>query len=387
MKDFRNLGLSEEIVLKLEEERIETPTKIQAMTIPKIIESHDLIGQSETGSGKTLAFVLPMIENIDPDKEGIKALIITPTRELARQITSETKKYASVKSLEILDVYGGQDVNRQIRGLKRDPDIVIATPGRLLDHLDRGTISLKDLDFLVIDEADEIMNMGFLNDVETIISKANKQRQTLLFSATMSNTVKGVTRRYMKSPLKYQTSDEGRILDNIEEEKIHVKESEKFSALIDYIEENNPFMAIIFCRTKKRVSQLNRELKKLGYNSDELHGDLSQAKRNQAIREFSELKTQFLVATDLAARGLDIDGVTHVFNYDMPGKEVSYIHRIGRTGRIGEDGVAVSFITEGDRKAERRREDFKSKSKKKKTSKPGKKKFNPKKNNKKRRRR
>lgn len=361
MKNFRDLNLSEDIVLKLEENRISQPTEIQAMAIPKIIEGHDLIGQSETGSGKTLAFILPIIQTINPEEEKIKALIITPTRELARQITSETKKIGQVKDLHVLDVYGGEDVNKQIRGLKRQPDIVIGTPGRLLDHIDRGTISLKNIDYLVIDEADEIMNMGFLKDMETIIAKTSRSRQTLLFSATMSNTVKGVTRRYMKSPLKYETSKSNTKLDNIEEEKIHVNPRDKFDTLVNYLEENNPFMAIIFCRTKKRVIDLNKKLNNLGYNSDELHGDLSQAKRNQAIKQFRELKTQYLVATDLAARGLDIDGVTHVFNYDMPEKEVSYIHRIGRTGRIGEEGVAVTFITEEDERGQRRREDYKKK--------------------------
>lgn len=347
--DFKTLGISLELEKVLERNGITVPTPIQEQAIPQLLNGKDIIGQAHTGTGKTFAFMLPIVENIDITKPYIQALIITPTRELAIQITNEAKKLAQAKDISILAAYGGQDVERQLRQLKRGVNIVIGTPGRLLDHIRRKNIDLSGTKMVVLDEADEMLNMGFLKDVEEIIYKTSKTRQTMLFSATMPKQLRTLAAKYMKSPVEVQVQGEKVTLDEINQVVIETTDRGKQDALCSIIDEERPFMAIIFCRTKRRVKALNDDLRGRGYNSDEIHGDLSQAKREKVIKAFRDMKLQLLVATDVAARGLDIEGVTHIFNYDIPEDPESYIHRIGRTGRAGETGKAFTFVTPRDR--------------------------------------
>lgn len=346
--DFREIGISKELEEILNKDRIKKPTAIQEKAIPFILKGKDVVAQAQTGTGKTLAFMLPIMENINVNKSQIEALILTPTRELAIQIADETKKLAELNNARILSVYGGQDVGRQLTKLRNGVDIVIATPGRLLDHIKRGSIDLGHVKMLVLDEADEMLNMGFAEDIEIVISKIPKKRQTMLFSATMPKGLRVLARRFMKDPEQIQIQGKNITLDEIEQIVIETTTDEKLDTLCRTIDEQRPFMAIIFCMTKDRVKEINSALKRRGYNSDELHGDLSQAKRERAIKRFRKMETQLLVATDIAARGLDIDGITHIFNYDTPRDSKAYIHRIGRTGRAGETGKAITLVTPKD---------------------------------------
>ncbi|MEW9124898.1 MAG: DEAD/DEAH box helicase, partial [Thermotaleaceae bacterium] len=335
----------------LNENGIVEPTPIQEKTIPALLMGKDIIAQAQTGTGKTLAFILPILKKINIDRPHIQALVITPTRELAIQITAEAKKYAQVKSINILAAYGGQDVEQQIRKLKGDIHMVIGTPGRLLDHMRRGTISLSKLRILVLDEADQMLHMGFLKEVEAIIQQTPDNRHTMLFSATMPSEIRNMASRYLKEHTQIQVENKKVTLDEIRQIIIDTTDRGKANALFKTLDEYRPFMAIIFCRTKRRASTLNQALFQRGYNSDELHGDLTQAKREKVMKSFRNAEIQFLVATDVAARGLDIEGITHVFNYDIPQDVESYIHRIGRTGRAGQKGVAITFVTPKDYEA------------------------------------
>lgn len=364
-KNFKDLGIDKDLETLLNKHRIEKPTPIQEISIPNILAGEDVVGKAQTGTGKTLAFLLPIFQKINCESEDTQAIIITPTRELAIQITEEAEKLRDYKDLNILAAYGGQDIEKQLNRLKRGVNLIIGTPGRILDHINRGSIVLNKIEYLVLDEADEIINMGFFEDVESIIKKTPRTRQTLLFSATMPKRIKNISRNSMKNPQRLEAKEKDITVDQIEEIVITTTEREKEDDLCKYIDENNPFMGIIFCRTKDRVKELAFNLAKRGYVVDELHGDLSQAKREQAMKDFRDLKTHYLVATDIAARGLDIDGVTHVFNYDAPDREIGYIHRIGRTGRAGEEGVAVTFVTKGDKKKQERKEMSNKKDKKK----------------------
>ncbi|MSU02238.1 DEAD/DEAH box helicase [Tissierella pigra] len=348
-ESFKNLGISKELESILNKNGITEPTPIQEKTIKELVNGRDVVAQAQTGTGKTLAFLLPIIQKIDANKPYIQGLIITPTRELAIQVTNEAKRLMGEKEINILAAYGGQDVEQQIRKLKNGIHLVIATPGRLLDHMRRETIDFGRLSFLVLDEADEMLNMGFLKDVESIIVSTPKTRQTMLFSATIPNEIRSLGKRFMKNPLQIEIQGKNITLDEIEQIVIETTERKKIDTLCKLIDEYNPYLAIVFCRTKQGVIALNGELLSRGYNTDELHGDLSQAKRERVIKSFRTAKIQILVATDIVARGLDVEGVTHVFNYDIPGNVDSYIHRIGRTGRIGNLGTAITFVTERDR--------------------------------------
>lgn len=349
MERFRDLGISTEIEEVLNKNGIFEPTPIQEQSIDKILSGRDVVAQAQTGTGKTLAFLLPMIEKIDLDKKNIQGLIITPTRELAIQITDEAKKLREGKDIKILAVYGGQDVEAQVKKLKNGVHLVIATPGRLLDHIGRGNVDLGKLNSLVLDEADEMLRMGFLNDVEKIIVGTPKTRQTMLFSATIPNEVRSLSKKFMKDPLQIEIEAKNVTLDEIEQIVIDTTDRRKLDNLCSLIDEYRPYLAIVFCRTKRRVKALNEELLYRGYNSDELHGDLSQAKRERVIKSFRKAELQILVATDIVARGIDVEGVTHVVNYDIPDSIDSYIHRIGRTGRIGNLGMAITFVTDRDK--------------------------------------
>lgn len=349
MDSFKDLGINSEIEKVINKNGISKPTKVQERTIPDILLGKDVVAQAQTGTGKTLAFLLPMIQNMDLARREVQGLIITPTRELALQITNEAKKLTEAKDIKILAVYGGQDVEAQIRKLKNGVHLVIATPGRLLDHIRRENIDLGKVTTLVLDEADEMLRMGFLDDVEKIIVGTPKARQTMLFSATIPNEVRSLSKKFMKSPLQIEIEAKNVTLEEIEQVVIETSDRRKLDNLCSIIDEYRPYLAIVFCRTKRRVKALNDDLLYRGYNSDEIHGDLSQAKRERTIKEFRKAKLQILVATDVVARGIDVEGVTHVVNYDIPDSLDSYIHRIGRTGRIGNLGMAVTFVTEKDR--------------------------------------
>ena len=348
MIKFEELGLSDSIIDVLKNKRIIEPTPIQEESIMLIKNGNDVIAEAQTGTGKTLAFLLPMFENISPDINAIQGLIITPTRELAIQITEEAMKLKKAKDLNILAAYGGKDIGSQIKKLKNNIHLVIATPGRLLDHLNRNTLNFKDLKTLVLDEADEMLLMGFKNEVRSIIENTPRKRQTLCFSATMNSEVKKLAYKNMRDPKLVIIEKEEVTLKNIKQVLIETTDRRKQEDLCKILDEENPFMAIIFCRTKRRVDNLEEDLYKRGYNCEKLHGSITQPKRERIMRSFKNLEIQYLIATDVAARGLDITGVTHVFNYDIPENAESYIHRIGRTGRAGEKGYTFLFVAPKD---------------------------------------
>ena len=346
--DFTTLGIRSELCNCLKEQGITEPTPVQIQAVPLLMAGKDLIAQSQTGTGKTLAFLLPIMEKIKINAPHVQALIITPTRELALQITKEAKKLADGLGINVISIYGGQDVDRQIHRLKGHSHVVIGTPGRLLDHVRRKTVLLSGVSKLVLDEADQMLHMGFLDEVEELIRLTAGKRQTMLFSATMPPKVRALAARYMDKPADIRVQSPNITLDEIKQIVIEITEEAKLDKLCGMIDEDQPYLAIVFCHTKQRASALNLALNHRGYAADELHGDLSQAKREQVMRRFSTAKLQILVATDIAARGLDIEGVTHIFSYDVPHDVESYIHRIGRTGRAGETGKAITFVSPGE---------------------------------------
>jgi ATP-dependent RNA helicase DeaD len=348
--NFRELGISEDIIKLLKKNGINEPTPIQESSIKLIKEGRDVIGEAQTGTGKTLAFLLPIIENIDPALSEIQALIVTPTRELAIQITEEALKLKEAKDINILAAYGGKDIGSQLKKLKNDIHLIIATPGRLLDHLERKTVNLSKLKTLVIDEADQMLLMGFKNEIESIINETSKKRQTLCFSATMDSQVKKLAYRYMVEPLTVTVKKEEVTLTNIKQDVIETTDRRKQDALCTILDEDNPFMAIIFCRTKRRADDLEIALYRRGYNCEKLHSDIIQSKRERLMKSFKNAEFQYLIATDVAARGLDISGVSHIYNYDIPENAETYIHRIGRTGRAGEKGYTCLFIDPKDKR-------------------------------------
>ncbi|XXM70419.1 DEAD/DEAH box helicase [Lysinibacillus sphaericus] len=354
LNDFISLGIQPKYTEALKEQSITEPTPIQVETIPVLLNGEDVIGQAQTGTGKTMAFLLPMLAKIEKEKESIQSLIVTPTRELAIQVTAELNQLlaASKEEINVLAVYGGQDVEKQINRLKnRAIHIVIGTPGRILDHVRRGTVDFTEVSFLVLDEADQMLHIGFFDEVEAIIRETPYTRQTALFSATMSKDIRKIGKRYMKSPHNVQIREKEKIVEEIQQEVVETTDRRKLDALSQTIRDVQPFLGIIFCRTKRRVSKLHMDLKARGFLVDELHGDLSQAKREAVMKKFRDAKIQLLIATDVAARGLDVEGVTHVFNYDIPQDVESYIHRIGRTGRAGNDGLAITFAALKDKQA------------------------------------
>ncbi|MGF3105282.1 DEAD/DEAH box helicase [Rossellomorea sp. DUT-2] len=352
MNDFTSLGIQPKYVNALKEQSITEPTPIQIETIPVLLNGEDVIGQAQTGTGKTMAFLLPMLAKIDPARDEIQSLIVTPTRELAIQVTAELNQILSSTEddINVLAVYGGQDVEKQIKRLKNKAiHIVIGTPGRLLDHVRRETVDFSNVSFLVLDEADQMLHIGFFDEVESIIRETPFTRQTALFSATMSKDIRKIGKRYMNNPHNVQIREKEKIVQEIQQEIVETTDRQKLEALSQTIHDVQPFLGIIFCRTKRRVSKLLGDLKARGFLVDELHGDLSQAKREGVMKKFRDAKLQLLIATDVAARGLDVEGVTHVFNYDIPQDVESYIHRIGRTGRAGKDGLAITFVALKDK--------------------------------------
>ena len=342
--DFKELGISEDIIKLLKMSGIRTPTDVQAESIPLIKEGKDVIAQAQTGTGKTLAFLLPIFENMSSNINTIQALIVTPTRELALQITQEALKLKGDKDINILAAYGGKDIGSQLKKLKNGIQIVIATPGRLLDHIERKTIDLSNLKTLVLDEADQLLLMGFKNDVESIIKQTAQKRQTLCFSATLNSQVNKMAYRYMKDPITIVIKKEEITLDNIKQFVVETTDRGKQNALCTVLDQDNPYMAIIFCRTKRRADELELVLYKRKYDCKKLHSDVPQPKRERIMKAFKHGDFQYLIATDVAARGLDIRGVSNIYNYDIPESVEEYIHRIGRTGRAGDEGYTCVFV-------------------------------------------
>jgi ATP-dependent RNA helicase DeaD len=346
LEKFKELNISDNIINALNEMGFEEPTPIQAEAIPVAMDGRDMIGQAQTGTGKTAAYGIPVLEKIlkaEPTKD-IQTVVLSPTRELAMQVAEELNHLAQFTSIQALPIYGGQDMGRQLRRLRKCPQIVVATPGRLIDHMKRGTINLSHISTIVLDEGDEMLDMGFIDDINLIMSATPDTRQTLLFSATMPAAIQKLAETFLHDPEIIRMKSKEVTIDLIEQSYIEVPDRQKFDVLCRLLDLQEPDLAIIFVRTKRRVDEVAEALKKRGYSAEGIHGDLTQAKRDSVIRQFREKTIDILVATDVAARGLDISGVTHVFNYDLPQDPESYVHRVGRTGRAGQSGEATTFV-------------------------------------------
>ncbi len=342
---FSEMGMKKEVTDALRDLKFEEPTKIQASTIPVIMQGKDVLGQAETGSGKTAAFGLPIVNALEHG-HGLQALIVAPTRELAEQIAKEMVKFSKYMHLKIAAVYGGVGIEPQIAAL-RDADIVAGTPGRILDHMERKTINLSHIRFLVLDEADRMLDMGFIEDMERIIKATPASRQTMLFGATVSWTLMEIGNRYMKNP---ETVSLGKKVSEgfLRQEYYEVEQGRKFSLLVHLIKREGSRLAMVFCNSRFMADAVANNLARLGLEAHAIHGGHSQDKRNRTMEGFHTGKVRILVATDVAARGLDIKNVTHIFNYDVPEKAEDYIHRIGRTARAGKEGRALSLLTRDD---------------------------------------
>ncbi|AVL00531.1 DEAD/DEAH box helicase [Pediococcus inopinatus] len=342
---FTDFELSDELQKTIAESGFTEPTPIQAQTIPHVLAGKDIIGQAQTGTGKTAAFGLPILEHVDVNNPNVQALVVSPTRELAIQTQEELYRLGREKHVKVQVVYGGADIRRQIKNLKSHPQIIVGTPGRLLDHIRRHTIKLENVQTLVLDEADDMLDMGFLPDIESIISETPSSRQTLLFSATMPPAMKKIGVKFMTDPEQITVKSKELTTDLVDQYYIKSKEFEKFDMLTRILDVQTPKLALVFGRTKRRVDEVSRGLEARGYNAAGIHGDLTQQRRSSILQKFRNGQVSILVATDVAARGLDISGVTHVYNYDIPQDPDSYVHRIGRTGRAGAHGVSVTFVT------------------------------------------
>ena len=344
-KTFRSLGVIKPILDSLEKQNITTPTEIQAKTIPLILEGKDIIGGSKTGSGKTLAFSCGIIKKTT-HRKGIQSLVLVPTRELAEQVGSAIRKFSKFEKMDTIKVYGGVSIDRQIRDLK-SADVVVATPGRLLDHINRNTIRLDRVRLLVLDEADMMLDMGFLRDVEKIIQAIPKRRQTLLFSATVDGDIEHLEEKYMRNPV---TVSVEQFVDSskLSQRYMDVTSKEKFSLLVHLLKKEKSGLVMVFCNSRRNTDFVAKNLKANGIQSVAIHGGLTQSKRKQILDDFHKGKTYALICTDVAARGLDIKDVSHVYNYDVCKDAKQYIHRIGRTARAGKDGRAVTLLSERD---------------------------------------
>lgn len=345
MKSFDELHLSQPLIHSISNMGFEEATPIQELAIPLAMEGRDLIGQAQTGTGKTAAFGIPLVERFTADSEQIQGIVITPTRELAVQVAEELNKLGQFKGIRTLPIYGGQDINRQLKALQKRPQIIVGTPGRLMDHMRRKTIRLHQIKMVVLDEADEMLNMGFIEDIEAILQEIPEERQTLLFSATMPKPIQALAQRFMKNPEMINIRAKELTVPAIEQTYMEVQEKQKFDVLCRLLDIQSPDLAIVFCRTKRRVDELSEALNKRGYSAEGIHGDLTQSRRDIVLRQFKERTIEVLVATDVAARGLDISGVTHVYNFDIPQDPEGYVHRTGRTGRAGKTGLAITFVT------------------------------------------
>ncbi len=346
--NFEELKISSNLIEMLKKQGIKERTSIQEETIPFILKGKDVIGEAATGTGKTLAFLLPLFEKIEKKDGKIKTLILSPTRELAVQINEEIKKLNTENIFNVALIYGGKEISSQISKFERGVDIVIATPGRLLDHVKRKTIDLSSVSKLIVDEADQMIQLGFKNEMEAIVSIIPSKRQTLMFSATLDSAVKKIAYKYTKEPIIVSIKNNEDKFKNIEQFVVVTSDRKKQDTLTQMLNEDNPFMGIIFCRTKLRVDKLDEVLHMKGFKCQKLHSDIPQSKREKIMKSFKNLEVQFLIATDVAARGIDVTGVTHVYNYDIPENSEIYTHRIGRTGRVKEKGKTYILLDPKD---------------------------------------
>lgn len=343
---FENLDLSKELKKALNDMEFVEMTAIQSQSIPAMIAGNDIVAQAPTGTGKTCSFGIPVVENTDTSERNVTSLILAPTRELALQIANELIRLTKYKkSIRIAVVYGGQNIDRQILALKRKPQIIVATPGRLMDHMRRKTIKLDHLKTLVLDEADEMLDMGFREDIDEILQSVPEERQTVLFSATMSREILDITKKYLKDPVKIKTTKSEVTVSSVKQYYLEVSPDNKTDVLARLIDVNDFKLSMVFCNTKKKVDELAHDLTVRGYNAMGLHGDMKQSQRDRVMREFKNGNIETLIATDVAARGIDIKDIDVVFNYDLPDDMEYYVHRIGRTGRANREGVSYSLVS------------------------------------------
>ena len=344
---FDQLDLYPQVLRAIAEMGFEEATPIQSQAIPVVMSGVDVIGQAQTGTGKTASFGIPVLHKVDPNNKKTQVIILSPTRELAIQVADEIRKLAKyMHGVKILPVYGGQEISRQIKALKGGAQIIIGTPGRVMDHLRRKTIRCEAVNTIVLDEADEMLNMGFREDIETILEYIPEEgRQTVLFSATMPKPILDITRKYQHDAVTIKVVKKELTVPNIEQYYYDVKRKDKIEVLTRLLDYYNPKLSLVFCNTKRMVDELTEELQGRGYFAEGLHGDMKQTQRDRVMRGFRTGKTEILIATDVAARGIDVDDVEAVFNYDIPQDDEYYVHRIGRTGRAGREGVALSFVS------------------------------------------
>jgi ATP-dependent RNA helicase DeaD len=348
IQSFKDLPLSMEVLKSVKELGYETLFPIQAQAIMPLLEGKDVIGQAQTGTGKTAAFGLPMVERLDSQAKRVQGLILVPTRELAMQVSQNMIQFAKYKKLRVLPVYGGASIERQIRELQNGAQIVVGTPGRIIDLIERRVLNLAYVKFLVLDEADRMLDMGFIEDIGYILSKSPSTRQTSLFSATIDKTVMNVCNRYMKNPVKILVSKDEIGVTQMKQYYTVVNQGGKFDTLCTILHENHIDRAIVFCRTRHETSKIADKLSQKGYNTQALHAGYTQPQRERSINAFRQGKLNLLIATDVAARGLDIEGITHIINYDVPPDPLVYFHRVGRTARKGGDGTAITLVSYGE---------------------------------------
>ena len=343
---FDELNIDERILRAVEDMGFEETSPIQTQAIPAVLEGIDVIGQAQTGTGKTAAYSIPMLQKINPDVKKPQAIVLCPTRELAVQVAEEIRKLAKYMSdIKVLPVYGGQEIVRQIKSLKSGVQIIVGTPGRVMDHMRRKTVKFDSVSMVILDEADEMLDMGFRDDMETILTETPEERQTVLFSATMPKPIMEIARKFQKDAKIIKVVRKELTVSNIDQFYYEVRSKNKTEILSRLIDIYNPKLSVVFCNTKRQVDELISELKGRGYFADGIHGDMKQQQRDRVMDDFRSGKTEILIATDVAARGIDVDGVDIVFNYDLPQDEEYYVHRIGRTGRAGKSGLALSFIS------------------------------------------
>jgi ATP-dependent RNA helicase DeaD len=348
IQNFEDLPLTPEVMKGIEELGFSNLFPIQAQAIIPLLEGKDVIGQAQTGTGKTAAFGIPMVERVNPKIRRVQGLVLAPTRELAIQVAQRISRFSRYSNLNVLPVYGGEPIQKQIRALERGAHIVVGTPGRLIDHLKRGTLNLSSTKVVVLDEADRMLDMGFIDDIQYILSKVPTDRQLSLFSATIDQSVMNVCHRYMKNPEKILVSKDEIALTQLNQYYMVINPRNKLEYLLDILKHNNMGKAIIFCNTRRGTDWLAHKLNRYGYDAEPLHGGFTQAQRDRVSNSFRNGKLKLLVATDVAARGLDIQGITHIINYDVPLDALVYFHRIGRTARMGNDGTAITLVGYGE---------------------------------------
>ncbi len=342
---FEELQLDDRIIRAITEMGFEEASPIQAQAIPVVLEGRDMIGQAQTGTGKTAAFGLPLLQKVDPKVKKLQAVVLLPTRELAIQVAEELRRFAKfMHGIKVLPVYGGQDIVRQIRALKDGTQIVVGTPGRVMDHMRRKTVKMDHVHTVVLDEADEMLNMGFLEDMETILSQLPEERQTLMFSATMPQAITDIAKKFQKDPVTVRVIKKELTVPKVTQYYYEVKPKNKVEVMCRLLDMYSPKLSIVFCNTKRQVDELVQALQGRGYFAEGLHGDLKQVQRDRVMESFRNGRTDILIATDVAARGIDVGNVEAVFNYDIPQDDEYYVHRIGRTGRAGREGKAFSLV-------------------------------------------